>query len=304
MSQFIPNVTAESLKDKVVLVTGGANGIGANLVEYLCQNGAYVCFGDKAAAAGNELSAKIVAASASSPTRPQAIFYETDVTDYKSVLGLFDTALETYGHIDHVVAAAGITEIGNWFDPELTMEDIRQPATTKVIDVNLNGALYTARIASVYLKQNRPEGTDRSITLISSIAGFKESPGLFVYQASKHGVLGLMRSLRLYLPKSGHRLRINAICPWMTHTGMVSGIQDAWFKAGLPVNAPKDVAMVAAGLIVDEKLNGKSMYVEGGRAWEIEDNIDRLEPQWLGEEASKSLAKGQAVLEDGSDWIK
>lgn len=218
-------------------------------------------------------------------------------------------------------------EIGNWFDPNLTLEDVRevcqilsrmalaiainllltisyQPATTKVLDVNLGGCLSVARIASVYLRQNRPKSTDRSITLISSTAGFKESPGLFVYQASKHGVLGLMRALRLYLSSLPYQLRINTVCPWMTTTGMVGGIQRAWINADLPINSPMDVAKVTAGLLVDPQLNGKSMYVEGGRAWEIETNIDRLEPQWLGEEPSRSLAKGQAVLADGSDWTK
>jgi hypothetical protein len=46
------------------------------------------------------------------------------------------------------------------------------------------------------------------------------------------------------------------------------------------------------------------MYVEGGRAWEIEKNLDWLEPQWLGEEPARSLARGQAVLGSGMDWTK
>jgi NAD(P)-dependent dehydrogenase (short-subunit alcohol dehydrogenase family) len=156
----------------------------------------------------------------------------------------------------------------------------------------------------VYLRQNRPENADRSITLISSVAGFKESPGMFVYQASKHGVLGLMRSLRLYLSSSTHRIRVNAICPWMTTTAMVKGVQEAWMKAKLPCNTPADVARIIAGVLADSSLNGKSMYVEGGRGWEIEANIDRLEPQWLGEEPSRSLAQGQAVLGSGMDWAQ
>lgn len=180
----------------------------------------------------------------------------------------------------------------------------QQPATDKVLDINLRGILYVARIASVYLRQNRPENADRSITLISSVAGFKESPGLFVYQAAKHGVLGVMRGLRKYLPHRAHRLRVNAVCPWMTTTAMVKGIQDAWFKAGLPANTPMDVARIIAGLVVDPKLNGMSIYVEGGRGWEIEENLDHLEPQWLGEEPSRTLAIGQNVLGDGGDWTK
>ena len=173
-----------------------------------------------------------------------------------------------------------------------------QVPTTKVLDVNLVGSIYVSRIASVYLGQNRAAHADRSLTLFSSVAGFKESPGLFIYQASKHGVLGLVRTLRLYLGRT-HDIRVNAICPWMTQTDMVRGVLDGWLQARLPINTPMDVARVAAGVLADRTLNGTTMYVEGGRAWEIEENLDRLEPQWLGEEPSRSLAKGQDVLGEG-----
>ncbi|KAL6236255.1 hypothetical protein BDW75DRAFT_117335 [Aspergillus navahoensis] len=305
MAQYTEALTPDSLKDKVIVLTGGANGIGASLVEYAIQNGAYVCFGDVSTQAGDEIAKTVNANTPSSP--PRAIFVQTDVTSYDSVLGLFDKAMEAYGRIDHVVAGAGIVEIGNVFDPALDLRSIREPPPTKVLDVNLLGCLYTARIASVYLRQNRPEsGADRSIILVSSVAGFKESPGLFVYQASKHGVIGLMRALRLYLhgPASAHNIRVNCICPWMTTTGMVKGIQEGWAKAGLPTNSPMDVAKITAAVLGDASLNGTSMYVEGGRAWEIEANLDRLEPAWLGEEPSKSLAKGQEVLGSGMDWTK
>lgn len=269
-------------------------------MEYATQNGAYVCFGDLSIEAGEAVADTIN----ENPSSPRAIFVKTDVTNYDSVLGLFDKAMEVYGRIDHAVAGAGISEIGNVFDPTLDMHSIRKPPTTKVLDVNLTGCLYVARIASVYLRQNRPADVDRSITLVSSVAGFKESPGLFVYQASKHGVIGLMRALRLYLSAPAHGIRTNCICPWMTTTAMVKGIQDGWFKAGLPVNRPLDVAKIMANVLADQELNGKSMYVEGGRAWEIEASIDRLEPQWLGEEPSRSLQKGQQVLGSGEGWTK
>ncbi|KAL5686494.1 hypothetical protein EMGR_002788 [Emarellia grisea] len=259
MAQFHPTITPEALKDKVIVVTGGANGIGASLVEYCGQQGAYVCFGDVAENAGYQIAQSMCSSGSSSS--PRAVFQHTDVTSYQSVLGLFDLALKTYGRIDHVVACAGIMEIGNLFDPALTLETVRETPTTKVLDVNLTGCLYVARIASVYLRQNRPENADRSITLISSVAGFKESPGMFVYQASKHGVLGLMRSLRLYLSSPTHHIRVNAICPWMTTTAMVKGVQEAWMKAKLPCNTPADVAYIIAGVLADSALNGKSIVV-------------------------------------------
>ena len=85
---------------------------------------------------------------------------------------------------------------------------------------------------------------DKSLLLLSSIAGFKESPSLFVYQvyhecsdlrssqytkgneqAAKHGVLGLIRSLRPYLPEACG-IRVSSMCPWMTATQLTAGIED------------------------------------------------------------------------------
>lgn len=163
--------------------------------------------------------------------------------------------------------------------------------------------MYVSRIASVYLRHNRGPGTDRSILLFSSVSGFKDSPSLFVYQASKHGVVGLMRSLRSYISSPyKHYLRINTICPWMTQTESIKKIQEQWKQASLPTNSPREVSTVATGMLADATLNGKSMFVEGGRAWEIEENIERLETEWLGEAPSKALAMGQEFLDDGAIW--
>lgn len=172
------------------------------------------------------------------------------------------------------------------------------------LDVNLVGYLYVARIASVYLRHNRVDN-DRSILLFSCTAGFKEAPGLSIYQAAKHGVQGLMRSLRPYISSpSRQSLRINTICPWMTQTRTTlnKDLQDRWEEEGLPVSTPQDVAKVAVSVLIDNSLHGTSMYVAGGRTWEIEANIDRTEPQWLGEEPSRALALGQKVLKD--TWVK
>lgn len=85
---------------------------------------------------------------------------------------------------------------------------------------------------------------------------------------------------------------------------MVAGIEEGWHKADLPINQPLDVAKVIAGVVSLPELNGTSMYIEGGRAWEIEQNLEKLQPQWLGEEPSRTLEKGQAVLGEGMDWTK
>jgi hypothetical protein len=101
--------------------------------------------------------------------------------------------------------------------------------------------------------------------------------------------MGLMRSLRRYLPQYG--VRINAICPWMTATSMVASIEPGWRAAGLPVNEPIDVAEIILAVDFGRNINGKGVFVEGGRGWDIEENLDRLEPQWLGIEPSESLSR-------------
>ena len=104
-----------------------------------------------------------------------------------------------------------------------------------------------------------------------------------------------MRALRPYLPEAVG-VRVNAICPWMTATQIVAGIEDSWYAAKLPVNQPSNVAKVLLDVTQTTHIHGKAFYIEGGRAWEIEDNINRLEPQWLGEKQSEDLERGQQTL--------
>ncbi|KAJ5505216.1 Short-chain dehydrogenase/reductase SDR [Penicillium expansum] len=269
MSQYIPSIPTNCLSKKVVLITGGANGIGSSLVTQCLESGANVCIGDLDNISGERLLKKCCDQfhPEEEDMAPRAIFQTTDVANYSSVLALFDLAFKTYKRIDHVVSAAGIVEIGNWFDTSLTLETVRQTPTHKVMDVNLLGSMYVTRIASVYLRHNRGSNCDRSILLFSCVSGFKDSPSLFIYQASKHGVTGLMRSLRTYISSPyKHYLRINTVCPWVTQTDSIKKVESQWKRAELPINTPEQVATVATGVLADQSLNGTSMFIEGGRA--------------------------------------
>ena len=188
--QFQPG-DASVLKDKVVVLTGGALGVGASVVRLLHSAGAHVFFGDVLDEPGAALEKEL-----SSSSKTTVKYVHCDVTSYDQNLELFDAALKTFGRIDHALANAGLGEQGKMFDPNLTLESVREEpkSSIKVIDVNLKGVLYFARIASVYLEQGDP--SDKSLTMVSSVAGFREDPGLNVYVPSKHGVLGLMRVLR------------------------------------------------------------------------------------------------------------
>ena len=234
--------------------------------------------------------------SASAEHIERVIFQSMDVCSYADNVSLFKRALERFGRVDHAISVAGITEQGNIFSPELNLETVEEPPSMLTFDTNLRAVLYFARIASVYLRQSRTDGEDKSLTLFSSIAGITESPGLFEYGAAKHGVIGLMRALRPYAPeKLG--IRVNALCPWMTATQMVAGIEESWYKAKLPVNQPDDVAKVIVDIVQSKSRNGGAFYVEGGRAWEVDRAMFSIaQDTWMGRERRIEWERGQEVL--------
>ena len=231
-------------------------------------------------------------------------FVPTDVTSYSSLLALFDRALELYGRVDVAVSNAGIIEQPGWFESSLDLDSVRTPPSLTVLDINLTGTLYFSRLAAVYLRHNAASTDDKNLVLLSSLAGFHESPGLFLYQAAKHGVIGLVRSLRGYIPGAfdGVAIRVNCVCPWATATGMIQNFEEAWKKEGLPLNSPVGIAQIIVGISVDGKVHGESIYVEGDRGWAIEEGLSRTQSQWLGEDATASLAKGQLFLGAKGKW--
>ncbi|KAF9894857.1 hypothetical protein FE257_004478 [Aspergillus nanangensis] len=288
----------ESLQGKVVVLTGGSTGIGRSAVEQFHQHGAKVVFGDVSKEAGHELASRL---------GPNVRFFPCDSSSYTDQLTLFREATQLFGGVDIAVANAGIANHKDIFDPSC---DINVEPSMKEVDVNLVGPLFTARIGLHYLRQRG--GGD--LVLVSSISGFKECVGLGTYTASKHGVLGLMRGLHLQsIPEN---IRINVICPWMTKTRMVHGIEQGWFERQIPTNEPSDVGKTILLCATANRgmggethkgaalpFSGKILYVSGGNSYEIEDKIQELEPSWLGEENSRILRVGQEYLASaGTSW--
>ncbi|KAF2179694.1 putative 15-hydroxyprostaglandin dehydrogenase [Zopfia rhizophila CBS 207.26] len=302
--QFNPEL-ASTLNDKVVVLTGGATGIGRAAVTQFHAAGCKVVFGDISEGPARDLESKL---------GPNVRYLHCDTSSYSDQLSLFAAAESIFSHIDIVVASAGMAIHQDIFDPS---SDISIEPSMKEVAVNLTGAIFTARIGMHYLRKNKSRGGGKGegdLVLVSSIAGFKESGGLATYTASKHGVLGLMRGLHTTAFPDG--IRINVICPWMTKTRLVKGIEDGWYERGLPANEPEDVARsivlcATAHGSSEGKTHpgakmpfaGKILWISGGEAYEIEDAIQALEPQWLGDGNSKVLAKGQEYLaSQGKSW--
>lgn len=149
----------------------------------------------------DEAAAAIEAAGAS------ALAVPTDIASAEAVARLFDAALERFGHINGVVANAGIIGARKAV-VELTLEDWRQ-----VLDVNLTGTFLTVMEAARVLVR---QGQGGSIIATGSSTALRPVSGLLAYVASKGGVHALMQSLALEL--APHRIRVNTLVPGTTAT--------------------------------------------------------------------------------------
>ncbi|KAI7783550.1 hypothetical protein LA080_011679 [Diaporthe eres] len=294
----------KALKGRVVVLTGGAQGIGAAAVSLYHSQGAHVYFGDWDEAKGKAVVQELQ----SKNTGGSVHFQKLDVRDYDSQLALFDTPFKDHGHVDVAVSCAAVKEQGGWFEPEdLDLASVRlEPVPLKDhIDINLVSVLSFCRIALAYMKASHPAGEEgkdfsKSIVLVSSIAGITEAPGLFAYSTAKHGVIGLMRALRPWAPLR-YGVRVNALCPWATDTQLL-GVKEKWLKEKMPLNSPTDVGKIILQCSADRGLNGKAVFITGGRFFDTEEGVDRTLPQWMGEQNAKDFLKGQELLGLGDGW--
>lgn len=188
--------------DKAVIVTGGALGIGGAASELLAERGAAVAILDWDAAAGNETCDRIVDAGG------RAIFEKVDVADHDAVKSAINTAHRTFGRINSLVVSAGIQRYGT----AITTDDGQWD---EVIGVNLKGAWNAARAVIPFLK----ESGGGTIVNVSSVQALASQQNVLAYTVSKHGLLGLTRSMAMDFAKDN--IRANALCPGTVDTPML-----------------------------------------------------------------------------------
>jgi NAD(P)-dependent dehydrogenase (short-subunit alcohol dehydrogenase family) len=166
-----------SLQDKVVLITGGARGIGAEVARRLRNKGARLVLTD--------LDKVELAALAAELGEDRVLTAVADVRDLAAMQAAAAKAVERFGGIDVVMANAGIASYGSLLqvDPE---------AVKRVLDVNVLGVFHTVRATL-------PAVIDRRgyVLIVSSLAAYAAAPGLAPYNASKAGVEILANALRL-----------------------------------------------------------------------------------------------------------
>ncbi|PBC47573.1 mycofactocin-coupled SDR family oxidoreductase [Rhodococcus sp. ACPA1] len=201
---------------KVALITGAARGQGRSHALRLAREGADIlaldvaedidtCFFPLATQEDLDETVRLVEKAGG-----RIVAKKGDVRNYEDVCSLVDEGLEKFGPIGIISANAGIGSnyLKTWEIPEKDWKD--------VLDVNLTGVFNTVKAAVPSMIE---AGKGGSITLTSSSAGLKGYENLAPYVSSKHGVIGLMRTLANEL--APHSIRVNAVCPGSVRTKMI-----------------------------------------------------------------------------------
>ena len=254
------------LENRIALITGGGRGIGRAIALLFAREGA-----DVAIAARTSEQVQQVAREIENDAQRKCLPLICDVADLKSVQQMFTAISESFGRPpDILVNNAGIAESA----PIAKTDD---NLWRRHLAINLDGTFYCMRAA---LPEMTQRGWGRVIN-IASIAGKTGAPYIAAYSASKHGVLGLTRSVALEVASKG--VTVNAICPGYVDTEMTSrGIENITQKTSLtrdqaldsikkmsPQNrliTSEEVAALALLLASEEGsgINGQAINVDGG----------------------------------------
>jgi 2-hydroxycyclohexanecarboxyl-CoA dehydrogenase len=246
------------LRDRAVIVTGGANGIGAAIARRLAEEGCAVGIFDLDAAAGEKVTGEIDAGGGR--VSPHVV----DITDYDAVARAVASFESSFGPVSFLVNNAGWDRAANFLD---TTPDFWR----KVVSINLFGPL---NMNHVVLRGMAARGFGRVVN-IASDAGRVGSSGEAVYSACKGGIIALTKTLARELVGKG--VILNTICPGPTDTAILRSFLEGpdgtriaeGLKRAIPMRrlgAPEDYPGLVAFFLSDDAayITGQTISVSGG----------------------------------------
>ncbi|KQQ40261.1 3-oxoacyl-ACP reductase [Duganella sp. Leaf126] len=239
-------------KDKTVLITGAASGMGLAAVRRFIEEGASVVMLDI-----NESGLKTAA---DQFPQDRVLVHAGDTADRATADAVVKAAVERFGKLDVLINNAGIGSEGDIMNT--SAEDF-----DRVMAVNVGGYFHMAKAAMPELVKSRG-----AIVMTSSVSGLSGDWQMFAYNTSKGAVSNMVRAMALDAAKDG--VRVNAVNPSFTDTGMTKDMQEdaelvAKFNERMPLGAPEGpdgVAAVMAFLASDDArlITGVNLPVDAG----------------------------------------
>ncbi|MGG0717307.1 glucose 1-dehydrogenase [Robertmurraya massiliosenegalensis] len=248
-----------SIQNKIVIITGAANGIGKGVAHAYAEKGATVVLADVNEEQGQQVKEEILA------TGAQCIFVHTDVRKEQDIIHLMKVAKDTYGKIDILINNAGVSRFKNVYDVTLEEWD-------DVIHTNLRSVFLGSKEAAKYMRENKKGG---SIVNIASTRAIMSEPHSEAYAASKGGIVAITHALAASL--SNDRITVNTISPGWIETGDYSqlkendhsqhfshrvGRAEDIAKGCLYLTDPGNDFVTGINLIIDGGMTRKMIYEE------------------------------------------
>ena len=245
-----------SLKDRVVLVTGGATGIGESMVRHFARQGAQVAFFDIQEEAGRGLAGEVAANGC-----PKPAYVHCDLTDVEALEQAVRGVLAAYGTVDVLVNNAAN-------DQRHTIDKVTPEYWDRSMAVNLRPQFFMIQAVIPAMTA----GGRGSIINMSSISWMIPSTGLPIYVAAKAAIVGLTRTMAHELGPAG--IRVNAVLPgaiaterqkklWYTPEYKAEILASQALKRDI---VPDDVARLVLFLAADDSsaITNQSYVVDGG----------------------------------------
>lgn len=245
------------VRDKVVVVTGGASGLGRATAELLGSQGARIVITDLPSSRGNEAATEM---------GNGARFVPGDVTSEDDMRAVFEQALEV-GPLAATVHCAGRGGALRILDKDSNPGSLAH--YENIIRINLVGSFNVLRFAAAAIARNEPVDDERGVVVMTaSIAGYEGQIGQVPYASSKGGVIGL--TIVAARDLASKRIRVCTIAPGVMDTPILSGLSDK-VRAALAASVPnpprlghaEEYAALAAHIIGNRYINGETIRIDG-----------------------------------------
>lgn len=218
------------LQDKIVLITGGASGIGRIMVRLMLERKAKVIIWDINQESINQTITEFL-------NKGEIFSYNVDVSNLEQIQETAKKVKSEIGVVDVLINNAGII-VGKYFN-EHTASDI-----SKTMEINANAPMFITReFINDMLNQNSGH-----ICNIASSGGLVSNPKMSIYAASKWALIGWSDSLRLEMKQIGKKVNITTIMPYYINTGMFDGVQSK-----IPILKPEATALTIVKAIEKNK---------------------------------------------------